>query len=164
MNDSSQNWFNKYRQTVKEQGWKQSKLDPCVFMLWHEMSLVGIMGVHVDDVVIGGQGPLFDQRLEQLRSTFPFRKWQEGHGTFCGSLLQQDPQTGSISVSQREFIDKMQKPKLRTKDPSSMEVNDEEVTSLKSCLGAALWLARETRPDLSIQVSQGQQLMPRPTF
>ena len=164
LNDSPQNWFNKYRQTVKEQGWIQSKLDPCVFMMWHEKRLVGIMGVHVDDVVIGGRGQLFEQKLSQLRSTFPFRKWQEGQGTFCGSLLQQDPQTGGICVSQREFIEKMQKPKLRTKDPSTMEVNDEEVTSLKSCLGAALWLARETRPDLSVQVSQGQQLMPRPTL
>ena len=113
------------------------------------------MGVHVDDVVIGGRGQVFDKKLQQLRSTFPFRKWQEGQGTFCGSFLQQNPETGGISVSQRDFIDKMQKPKLRTKDPASMEVNDEEVTSLKSCLGAALWLARETRPDLSVQVSQG---------
>ena len=164
LNDSPQNWFNKYKHTVKEQGWTQSKLDPCVFFLWQSGKLRAIMGVHVDDVVIGGEGPLFEQKLQLLRSTFPFRKWQEGRGTFCGSMLQQHPETGSISVSQREFIDKMQKPKLRTKDPITMEVNDEEVTSLKSCLGAALWLARETRPDLSIQVSQGQQLMPRPTL
>ena len=164
LNDSPQNWFNKFRQTVKGQGWIQSKLDPCVFFLWQGEQLAGVMGVHVDDVVIGGEGPLFDQKLKVLRSTFPFRKWQEGQGTFCGSLLQQHPATGGISVSQREFIEKMQKPKLRTKDPVTMEVNDEEVTSLKSCLGAALWLARETRPDLSVQVSQGQQLMPRPTL
>ena len=164
LNDSPQNWFNKYRQTVKEQGRLQSKLGPCVFFLWQEECLVGVMGVHVDDVVIGGEGPLFDKKLQLLRSAFPFRKWQERRGTFCGSMLQQNPTSGEISVSQREFIDKMQKPKLRTKDPITMEVNDEEVTSLKSCLGAALWLARETRPDLSIQVSQGQQLMPRPTL
>eukprot|EP00434_Breviolum_minutum_P039141 symbB.v1.2.034744.t1/scaffold4544.1/size38254/1 len=144
--------------------WKQSKLDPCTFFLWDGPVLAGVMGVHVDDVVIGGRGQVFDKKLQQLRSTFPFRKWQEGQGTFCGSFLQQNPETGGISVSQRDFIDKMQKPKLRTKDPASMEVNDEEVTSLKSCLGAALWLARETRPDLSVQVSQGQQLMPRPTL
>ena len=164
LNDSPQNWFNKHKQTVKEQGWSPSKLYPCVFFLWHSEKLVGVMGVHVDDVVIGGFGQVFDKKLQMLRSTFPFRKWQEGRGTFCGSMLQQDSTSGSISVSQREFVDKMQKPKLRSKDPISMEVNDEEVTSLKSCLGAALWLARETRPDLSIQVSQGQQLMPMPTL
>ena len=164
LNDSPQNWFNKYRHTVRDQGWRQSQLDPCVFFLWENQQLIGVMGVHVDDVVIGGKGKLFEQKLQWLRSTFPFRKWQEGQGTFCGSDLKQDPNTGGISVHQRPFIDKMQKPKLRSKDPSTMEVNDEEVTSLKSCLGAALWLARETRPDLAVQVSQGQQLMPRPTL
>ena len=164
LNDSPQNWFNKYRQTVREQGWIPSQLDPCVFFLWEGQRLAGVMGVHVDDVVIGGSGKFFEQQLQSLRSTFPFRKWQEGRGTFCGSELAQDQTTGSISVQQRAFIDKMQKPKLRSKDPSTMEVNDEEVTSLKSCLGAALWLARETRPDLAVQVSQGQQLMPRPTL
>ena len=164
LNDSPQSWFNKYRHTVQKQGWKQSQLDPCVFFLWEKQQLVGIMGVHVDDVVIGGSGKLFELKLQWLRSTFPFRKWQEGQGTFCGSELKQDPTTGGISVHQRSFIEKMQKPKLRSKDPSTMEVNDEEVTSLKSCLGAALWLARETRPDLAVQVSQGQQLMPRPTL
>ena len=107
---------------------------------------------------------MFEQQLKTLRETFPFQKWQEGRGTFCGSDLSQDPSTGSISVHQRAFIDKMQKPKLRSKDPPTMEVNAEEVTSLKSCLGAALWLARETRPDLAVQVSQGQQLMPKPTL
>ena len=162
LNDSPQNWFNKYRLTVREQGWKQSQLDPCVFFLWENQQLAGVMGVHVDDVVIGGRVPTFEKKLQTLRNTFPFRKWQEGRGTFCGSDLNQNPETGCISVNQREFISKLQKPKLRSKDPPTMEVNDEEVTSLKSCLGAALWLARETRPDLAVQVSQGQQLMPRP--
>ena len=61
LNDSPQNWFNKYRHTVKEQGWLQSKLDPCVFFLWEKDQLRGVMGVHVDDVVIGGEGSLFSR-------------------------------------------------------------------------------------------------------
>ena len=28
----------------------------------------------------------------------------------------------------------------------------------------AVWLAKETRPDLAVQVSMGQQLFPRPTL
>ena len=103
LNDSPQSWFNKYRHTVQKQGWKQSQLDPCVFFLWEKQQLVGIMGVHVDDVVIGGSGKLFELKLQWLRSTFPFRKWQEGQGTFCGSELKQDPTTGGISVHQRSL-------------------------------------------------------------
>lgn len=50
------------------------------------------------------------------------------------------------------------------KEDPNLEVNDQEVSSLRSCLGGALWLAKETRPDLAVQVSQGQQFMPRPTL
>ena len=52
------------------------------------------------------------------------------------------------------------KHKIRTR---VVQVTPEETSSLKSVLGGALWLAKETRPDLAVQVSQGQQLMPHPT-
>lgn len=63
-------------------------------------------------------------------------------------------------VSQEQFADNMSKPKLRT----TVTVYAEEGTSLKSVLGAGLWLAKKTRPDLAAQVSQGQQLLPNPTL
>ena len=48
------------------------------------------------------------------------------------------PTTGEIQVSQQEFVDKLVKPKLRQKEEPSIQVTDEEVTSLRSCLGGAL--------------------------
>ena len=162
LNDSPQGWFLTYRDTVKHQGWRQSRLDPCVFQLWDDTKLVGVMGVHVDDVLIGGQGQLFDEKLSLLRSTFPFRKWKTHEGDFCGSHLRQDSETGIIHVSQAEFASKMPKPKLRSRGEGP--ITKEEGKSLKSVLGSALWLAKETRPDLAVQVSQSQQLLPEPTL
>ena len=85
-------------------------------------------------------------------------------GTFCGSHLEQCPQSFAINVSQEEFAEKMGKPKLRTQEQPHLTINAEETSSLKSVLGAGLWLAKETRPDLAVQVSQGQQLLPSPTL
>jgi len=164
LNDSPQNWFVKWQKTVKEQSWQQSRMDPCVFFLRDRDELVGILGVHVDDVIIGGRGEKFQTALTVLRETFPFRKWQKGQGSFCGAQLQQCPDTFEIKVSQEEFVDKLQKPKLRMKEDANFEVNEQEVSSLRSCLGGALWLEKETRPDLAVQVSQGQQIMPRPSL
>eukprot|EP00435_Cladocopium_sp_Y103_P051560 s1160_g16.t1 len=164
LNDSPQHWFTKFSNTSKSLQWKQSRMDPCVFFLRDQSQLVGVMGVHVDDVVVGGRGPLYNSTLKSLRTAFPFRKWKQFEGQFCGSFLKQDRRTFAIEVSQEEFVDKVPKPKLRTKVEPSMETTQEEVSSLRSCLGGALWLAKETRPDLSVQVSQGQQLMPRPTI
>ena len=163
-NDSPQRWFGKFSKTVKKDGWIQSQLDHCVFFLWDGDVLCGCLGVHVDDVLLGGRGQLFDSSVERLKKTFPFRKWRFHQGEFCGADLSQCPKTSEITVSQKSFAMKLERPKLRTKESPLVEVTPEEATSLKSVLGGALWLARETRPDLAVQVSQGQQLLPTPTL
>eukprot|EP00438_Fugacium_kawagutii_P020699 Skav229155 [mRNA] locus=scaffold2275:264912:272030:- [translate_table: standard] len=167
-NDAPQKWFRKFKNTATGLRWRQSRLDPCVFfLLWSstdETQLIGIMGVHVDDVLLGGSGDEFDQSVNTLRSKFPFRKWKHHAGMFCGSELSQNPETFEITVSQEAFAEKLQKPKLRMKEDPCLEITPEEASSLKSTLGGALWLAKETRPDLAVQVSQGQQLLPKPTL
>ena len=77
---------------------------------------------------------------------------------FCGAKLTPCLDTFDITVSQKSFAMKLQKPKVRMKELPFVEVTPEESKALKSVLGGALWLAKETRPDLSVQVSQGQQL------
>ena len=164
LNDSPQLWFRKFRNTTTGLKWKQSRMDPCVFLLWDGDTLVGIMGVHVDDVLVGGRGELFEESLKLLKKQFPFRKWKLHAGSFCGAELSQCKETFNITVSQESFAEKLQRPKLRMKDSPLLEVTEEETSSLKSTLGGALWLAKETRPDLAVQVSQGQQMLPKPTL
>ena len=67
-------------------------------------------------------------------------------------------------MSQEEFAENKGKPTLRTREAPRLTINAEETSSLKSVLGAGLWLAKETRPDLAVQVSQGQQMLPSPTL
>ncbi len=165
LNDSPQRWFTKFADTIKGDGWFQSRLDHCVFFQRDKQGrLTGVLGVHVDDVLLGGRGADFEASIERLRATFPFRKWKHGAGTFCGAELSQCQETHTIHVSQEEFAEKLEKPKLRTKESPLMQITPEEASSLKSVLGGALWLAKETRPDLAVQVSQGQQLLPTPTL
>ena len=165
LNDSPQRWFTKFAETVKSDGWIQSRLDHCVFFQRdNKGNLTGVLGVHVDDVLLGGHGASFEASISRLRAKFPFRKWKHGAGTFCGAELSQCPDTHAIVVSQEEFADKLEKPKLRNKESPLMQITPEEASSLKSVLGGALWLAKETRPDLAVQVSQGQQLLPSPTL
>ena len=165
LNDSPQRWFTKFADTIKGDGWIQSRLDHCVFFQRDKQGrLTGVLGVHVDDVLLGGRGADFEASIERLRATFPFRKWKHGAGTFCGAELSQCQETHTIHVSQEEFAEKLEKPKLRTKESPLMQITPEEASSLKSVLGGALWLAKETRPDLAVQVSQGQQLLPTPTL
>ena len=110
LNDSPQCWFTKFATTVKEQGWVQSHLHHCVFFLWGPQDeLLGVLGVHVDDVLLGGVGKTFEDSVAKLRD-FPFRKWKIGSGTFFlwsrADSMPRDPETSEIAVSQQEFAEK----------------------------------------------------------
>ena len=71
--------------------WEQSRLDPCLFFLREQNpTLVGILVIHVDDVLIGGTGPTFEEAVKELRTASPFRKWMVGLGEYCGAVLAQD--------------------------------------------------------------------------
>ena len=58
-------------------------MDPCLYFLRCNQTkrLIGVMGVHVDDTALGGDGPEFEQTLSELRQRFPYRKWISEHIT-----------------------------------------------------------------------------------
>jgi len=75
LSDAPQHWWHKWSSVMRRQGWSQSKLDPCLFILREESGkLAGILAVHVDDALTGGRGDLYDRTIADLRKTFPFRE------------------------------------------------------------------------------------------
>ena len=85
-------WADKLAQELGRQGWIQSKLEPCVWRLYDEdHRLCRLIGVHVDDVLCCGRGSMFDQKVEQLKASFPLGAWKSlaEPTTFCGCELRQ---------------------------------------------------------------------------
>ena len=91
-------------------------MDPCFYFLRCNQTkrLIGVMGVHVDDTALGGDGPQFEQTLSELRQRFLYRKWIFEHITskiqnprvlkclrrLCREI-NREPQLGFVSVSAR---------------------------------------------------------------
>ena len=128
--------------------------------------LTGAYGVHVDDCATGGSGPKYDQALTKLRTEFEFRKWRTGQGDFCGARYTQDPATKEIVMDQTKFAQEKLRP-LRLSRQRSVQKSDQltpaEVSCLRAINGGLNWLATQSRPDLSAQVSFSQQSFPSPT-
>ena len=115
--------------------------------------------VHVDDLLLGGRGTAYRQTVNTLRSRCPFRKWKRNQGEFCGSLISQDVLTKEITVSQSTFALKINKVTFRARAQPEDKATTAEVRSLRECNGAVQWLAKESRPDLAVQVSVSQQVL-----
>lgn len=85
-------WMEKLSQELKKLGWIPCTLDNCVWRLFDKDRLTGVLGIHVDDVVCGGAGNIYEDSIRRLQSVFPFGSWKDPckeKVVFCGCELSQ---------------------------------------------------------------------------
>ena len=107
----------------------------------------------------------FQQHCQHCVVVSRFRKWQIGEGMFCGSKYVQNKVTKEIMISQTEFAAKFVKiPTSAARKKMREDLADKaEIHAFRGVSGSVSWLAGQTRPDVSCQVSQLQQTLPQPT-
>lgn len=114
--------------------------------------------VHVDDCAVGGKGKLFEESIQALRKRFPFRKWRQGSGEFCGAFYKQKDD-GTIQVSMEKFAQQIPKGAA-----PSTRLEPHQIKVLRAINGSLNWLSSQSRPDLAAQTSLSQQAFPNPTI
>ena len=162
-NDAPVAWYKTFDASATEIGWHRSKFDPCLYHLRSDdgKSLVGIMGVHVDDTAIGGKGAKFEAAVKALRSRFPYRKWRVREGEFCGAYYRQHADF-SINMSQKAFAESLKPAHIAKGTRCDAELTEAQVRVLRAINGSLNWLSSQSRPDLAVQTSLSQQAFPRP--
>ena len=159
-------WMDKLSKVLEEHGWIRSRLEPCVWRLYEQEKLVGVLGCHVDDLLVGGSGRWYDSRISLLRSSFPFGSWQSAKEeclTFCGCEIKQQSNFDVLCSQDRYSwtIDEIPLSRKRQADLNA-SANQQEVRNLRAALGALSWRATQTCPWLAASVStlQGTQTCP----
>ena len=151
-------WALKLGKELQQQGWIQSKLEPCIWRLYNDQgSLCGLIGIHVDDLLRSGQGSLFEDRMQALRGSFPFGSWrdiQESPAMFCGCEISQKKDF-SIELNQERYAEGLSEiPLCRERREQGTEVATEaERKQLRAALGALSWRATQSAPWLAASVS-----------
>ena len=108
-------WYMEVKRRLLENGWEQNTLGPCFFMRRRrdadtgEMKLVGIVGFHVDDMMLGCARDEFGFNVKNEMHSLSEWGGERKHNefTFCGRLLKHDPEAGtihSIHLSQAAYI------------------------------------------------------------
>lgn len=166
-NDAPVAWYRTFDQVAVSLGWQRSKFDSCLYYLRDPRQgnkLCGIMGVHVDDTAVGGEGKMFELAIKALKERFPYRKWRVGEGEFCGAYYKQCPTTGEISMNQSTFADNLKPANITRGTPDTKMLNESQVRTLRAINGSLNWLSSQSPPDLAAQTSLSQQAFPRPTI
>ena len=100
--------------------------------------------------------------MKRLCDRFPFRKWISGSGEFTGSWLEQQKDF-SIVQSQKTYATEVKPAKARRNAKPDDCATPFEIHNHLSTTQQSKWLAGQTRPDLSCQISLAQQCLPSPT-
>ena len=148
-------WFKSLDASLKELGFTAAPFDPCVYLLWSPESQApaGILGVHVDDGLCGGDS-FFDKQIKLLEKKYPFGSKQMTNFTFTGVEIAQKPDM-SIELSQSKYVSKIEPIPVDTNRRKSLEeiVTPKEQHNLRALVGSLQYAAVNTRPDLSSRLS-----------
>ena len=164
-------WNRTFNKTLLDMGFRRLESDPCVCVLKIEDRLV-ILGIYVDDTVIA-----YDQQkdlefvLKRIGDEYKFTNLGPIKESL-GMQINRDSQ-GNYSISQTKYIKRMCErfkilPSKRARTPlptAPLKGTDSEPvdsTEYRSTVGAALYVAVATRPDIAQACSHLAQFNTEP--
>ena len=180
--DSPAAWWKKFQKVVKklwvrnkDGEWvvTQSTLDHCIFMVQrvNERDEAGdpvldppmaYLGVHVDDVLLVGDGGLCELLKTELSRQFPIQDWEEDKFDYVGSYI--EVLSDKVKVTQASYATtRLFEVETTRDDPDHFEASETQKHDNQSLIGALSWMACQTRPDLQVGVSMSQQRQKSPT-
>ena len=103
-NKSGRQWGHLCANTLIADGFEQSKADPCIFRKVIDGVVVMIVGVYVDDLLVGGSEEDCESLLASLNKKFPTNDlgectWYDG----CG--IERDVELGTIKSSPGAYVE-----------------------------------------------------------
>ena len=147
-------WYTALKDELLNLGFEVCPMDPCVFVLRNENHQPeGILGVHVDDGICGGN-MRFQKKIDELEKKYPFGSKRVSKFTFTGIEMSQDV-SGTITMSQSKYIRSIDAITITRDRRNQVEskVTEEERQKLRAVIGSLQYAAVHTRPDLSSRLS-----------
>jgi hypothetical protein len=148
-------WFQELDKALRELSFRPSPFDPTVYLLYPEGATkpAGIIGVHVDDGLCGGD-EFFLTQLAKLEERYPFGSKKNQSFVFTGIEMHQNADY-SIKLSQEKYVSKIDPIHVSPERKKDLEstVTNEEQQDLRALIGSLQYAAVNTRPALSSRLS-----------
>lgn len=113
--------------------------------------VTGLIGIHVDDLLVAGKGAYFDAQMKRLESELPFGSRKYGQFTYTGIQVFQQG-NGPISIDQCHYVEALEFMPCKHLNPNN-RLPASETTNFRALCGSLAWAALNTRPDKAFDVS-----------
>jgi hypothetical protein len=146
-----QKFYMSVRDELLSLGFRQLKLDPAMFTLIREGSLIGIICCHVDDFLHAGN-ETFEAGMCKLRQRFLAGKIEEGNFSYIGFQITQN--TDGIKLDHSMYMEKLDHPHIEPHHASQKQeqLNAEEQKLYRKLVGQLNWAVQGSRPDLAFEL------------
>jgi len=161
---------------LKENGYKQSSVDDCLFTKYDDENNFTYVVTHVDDLLVTGRGKGFQQLESALEKRFGSIDIQHGSKfSYLGMTIERDESRQTSELSQFSIIKELLiKNDMETCQPVDNpcacdfldDGNDEELCDLIAFLSlcmALMFIARMTRPDILFAITYLSSKASKPT-
>ena len=147
-------WWDRLKTSLIKHGFTSCALDPCAFVLRKSGKIHGVLGVHVDDV-IGGGNETFDRTMATVRKEFDFGAWDVGNFRFKGRQISQMP-NGEIVFDMEQYKHELEQIEVSKADKTKPErlVNSKEHTQFRGGVGSLGWFVDHCCEKLSFQLAE----------
>ena len=146
-------------QDLKTIGFEQCLTDPCVLRFMMGDEVIGMIVIHVDDILYAGLKRLAEYLLQELGNLLPAKNLGEVN-FFLGYAFRRDREAGTIEISQESYIRSVLERFniCRTSSIPASPANNyrsvkEDVEAgdvpFREVVGSLMWIANQTRPDIS---------------
>ena len=114
----------------------------------------GLLGVHVDDV-IGGGNETFDRIMTTVRKEFDVGSWGVVNFMFKGRQISQMP-NGEIVCDMEQYKHELEQIDVSKADKTKPErvLNSKEHTQFRGGVGSLCWFVDRCFPQLSFQLAE----------
>jgi hypothetical protein len=171
LKQSPRAWNQKIATYLKEEGFKQSQADPCLFIRETEGNLA-LLSLYVDDCMIIGEEKDIQKTKEILTSQFKMKDLGEVK-QIVGIQVERDQESTKIFQTKKieEMLTRFNMQDCRGVDTPLPQDHQstktiakpfEDPTKYREAVGALNYLAVCTRPDISYAVSQISKKMQSP--
>ena len=106
----------------------------------------------MDDFCWAGSKSFEDTVISSIRTVFKVKSEEKHRFKYLGLTLFQE--CDRILIKQDEYVQKLDAIKLERKCLPSDQMTKDEISKCRSVIGKLNWLATQTRPDLSFQISE----------
>src|SRR6201990_3326137 len=130
LKDAARKWYESLVELLIKTGGKRSKIDNTIFK-WEDGGMVyGIMGIHVDDLIYGGNKIFEEKIISKIKEELKVGREESGVFKYLGIEVEQK-EKGDIYISQKGYSRDKLVTKRLSQNKKYERLNEEEMTEYR---------------------------------